>query len=647
MSAQLKSTEDNNEQQNFSADVARLLDIVANALYTNQDVFLRELVSNSADACDRLRYDAIQNQGLTQDNPNFRICIYKDTTARTLCVVDNGVGMTDAEMAENLGTIAKSGTAALMENMHGAPDKLNLIGQFGVGFYAGYMVAHKIEVVSRKAGSDAIWCWTSDGRSGFTVKPATDIQEARLDGARGTAVMLYLKDSASEFLLDEKIKHTITEYSDHIGVPIYLGAPKLVSEDLEAQPLNTTSALWMRSLSELTSEQYEDFYRHISHGMDEPVMTCHWRAEGTIEFTGLLFAPTLRPWDLFDPSRKHFVKLYVRRVFISDEVETLMFPWLRFMRGIIDSEDLPLNISRESLQYNPHIEKIRGHVARKVLSDLDKLSANNSAAFSTFWGQFGPVLKEGLYDAPEHRPALFKVCRFYSTHDNGQSLVSLEDYKSRMIDGQDRIYYISGESLAALKNSPQIEGFRARGLEVLFMTDTIDDFWLQQAQDYKGTLFQSITKGDIDLSRFSSSQNDEQEKSDSGDQNAQDDNGVAELILQMQEILKDKVHNVRKSQRLQGSPVCLVAPEQGIDMHMERVLKIHQKYQGESKPVLELNAEHPLIRTIAVRMRQGQSIEDAAFMLLDQARIIQGEPLDDLAGFARRMSSYMQDALKG
>ena len=551
MSAKLKATEQNETLQNFGADVSRLLDIVANALYTNQDVFLRELISNAADACDRLRYDAIQNPALTSDNPALRVCIYKDTTARTISVVDNGVGMTDSEMADNLGTIAKSGTAALMESMQGADDKLNLIGQFGVGFYAGFMVAHKIEVVSRKAGSDDIWCWVSDGRSGFTVKPATEIQAARLDGARGTAVMLFLKDSASEFLIDEKIKMTVTEYSDHIGVPIYLGAPQMVSQDNEATPLNSTSALWMRSPSEITKEQYEDFYRHISHGLDEPIMTSHWRAEGTIEFTGLLYAPTLRPWDLFDPGRKHFIKLYVRRVFISEDVETLMFPWLRFMRGVIDSEDLPLNISRESLQYNPYIEKIRGHVARRVLIDLDKLSQSDVPSFTTFWGQFGAVMKEGLYDAPEHRPSILKVSRFFSTHDDGQALTSLEDYKSRMKEGQDKIFYISGESLQGLKNSPQIEGFRSRGLEVLFMTDTIDDFWLQQVQDYKGTKFQSITKGDIDLAKFSDEKRPEDQQEKSSDAA---ENNIPALIEKIQSILKDKVHNVRRSQRLKDSP---------------------------------------------------------------------------------------------
>ncbi len=620
------------ETMNFSADVSRLLDIVAHALYTNQDVFLRELISNAADACDRLRYDAIQNAALTQDNPNLRIHIYKDTDSRTLTIIDNGTGMTKAELVENLGTIAKSGTAALMEKMKDAKgsDPLKLIGQFGVGFYASYMVADKVSVVSRKAGEKDAWMWESDGRTGFSVREAIKDETAKLDGERGTAIILHIKDSASEFLLDDKIKHTARHYSDHIDVPIFLGEPRSTGPD--DKPLNKASALWTRSKNEITKEQYTEFYRHITHGFDEPLLTCHWRAEGKIEYTGLLYVPMLRPWDLYDPSRRSFVSLYVRRVFISDSIETLMFPWLRFVRGVIDSQDLPLNISRESLQYNPLLPKIRAGVAKKILSDLDKLSRDDEPGFHAFWGQFGAVIKEGLYDAQEHREDIFKICRFYSTHEDGEKYTSLDEYVGRMKPDQKDIYYISGEKLDNIRTSPQIEGFKARGLEVLFLTDTIDDFWLQNAAEFKGRTFKSVTKGDIELGEIETTEKKEPPK-ESGN-----------LVKRLKDVLKDEVADVRVSKRLTDSPVCIVAQEGGIDMHMERVLKIHQKYAGNSKPVLEINVSHPLIQKLSGKP-DGDTFADAAHLLLDQARIVQGEPVNDAGAFARRMSAFMAGSL--
>ena len=654
MSTEKEVREPTEKQQDFSADVSRLLKIVTHALYTNHDVFLRELISNSADACDRLRYDSIANPELIKDNPDFRICTYNDTTARTLTVVDNGIGMSKDELADNLGTIAKSGTAALMEQMeqiNGDKDKLKLIGQFGVGFYASFMIADKIQVVSRKAGtaSNETWLWESNGHDGFTIRKASKLEMARLDGKRGTAITLSIKDDASEFLLDQKIEMTVKEYSDHISVPIFLGAPSIIAQDKDAKPINSTVALWMRSNKDVTKEEYEAFYKNISGGFDEQIMTSHWKAEGTIEFSALLFAPTLRPWDLFDPSRRNFVKLYVRRVFITDNLETLMYPWLRFMRGIIDSEDLPLNISRESLQHNPTIEKIRSAVARHILSDLDKLSRNDPAAYATFWGQFGPALKEGLYDATEHRPALLKVCRFYSTNDEGKSLTSLADYVERMKDSQNKIYYLSGESLENIKNSPQLEGFKSRNIEVLFFTDTIDDFWLQSILDYKDIPFQSITKGDVDFDTLDGKTNNQEntDNTDDGKDGKENniDSNISSLITKMQELLKDNVHNVRQSKRLTDSPVCLVAPDSGVDMYMERVLRLHQKYDSGTKPVLEINSDHVLIKRMAELNAKDEDIKDATMLLLDQAKIIQGEPIDNPGNFAQRMSDFMNRAL--
>jgi molecular chaperone HtpG len=622
---------------NFSADVSRLLDIVANALYTNHDVFLRELISNSADACDRLRYEAIQNPALTKDNPQFRVHINADPSKRILKVTDNGIGMTEGEMVENLGTIAKSGTAKLMEEMKDAGDPLKLIGRFGVGFYASYMVADNVTVISRKAGADKAFRWESDGRTGFNVREATAQEAKELDGERGTAVLLHIKNEGSEFLIDEKIKQTVQTYSDHIGVKIFLGTPAETDKG-EGQPINNAGAIWMRPKSDITTEQYTEFYKHVTHGFDEPLLTSHWKAEGKIEYTALLFIPTLRPWDLYDSSRKSAVRLYVRRVFISDKLDGLMYPWLRFVRGVIDSEDLPLNISRESLQYNPIISKIRSGVTKRILSDLDKLSRDDSPAFITFWGQFGSALKEGLYDAAEHREDIFKVCRFYSTHDNGEKFTSLDEYVSRMKETQKEIYYISGENLANVKNSPQIEGFRARGLEVLFFTDTIDDFWLQNSGEYKGKKFKSVTKGDIDLESASGDPKEEKKDTKESDK----------LLFALKELLKEEVEDVRVSKRLTDSPVCLVAPEGGVDMQMERVLKINQKYAGGGKPILEINAGHALIKklsTMAENNNAPKELSDAAHLLLDQARIIQGQPVADAGDFARRMADFMQKAL--
>ena len=626
------------EKLNFGADVSRLLDIVANALYSNRDVFLRELISNASDACDRLRYEAISNPDLIKGAADFKLRVAKDTDNRTLTIADNGIGMNRDDLIENLGTIAKSGTASLMEQMgevKDKKDKLNLIGQFGVGFYACFMIADKVEVVSRKAGEDTVWHWESDGRTGFSVREAKKKEAEKLIDGRGTSIMLHINDDASDYLIDEKVKHVIETYSDHIDFPIYLGEPKD-----DEKPVNQVTALWMRPKNEITPEQHAEFFRHIGFGFDDPLMTSHWRAEGKIEYTALLYMPTLRPMDLYDPNRSHAVKLYVKRVFISDNCDGLVYPWLRFMRGVIDSEDLPLNISRETLQDNPLIAKIRNNVTKRVLSDLDKLSQDEPEKFNAFWGQFGPVIKEGLYDAFEHREALLKITRFYSTHKDGE-LVSLADYVSRMPEEQDRIYYMSGEKLETLKNSPQLEGFKARGIEVLFFTDTIDDFWLQTVLDYDGKPFQSVTKGNIDLSKFDGEESNDN-KEDKKDEKLEPSLEALKAIVA--ETLQGEIGDVRFSGRMTDSPVCLVAGDNEVDLRMERVLRVNQKYEADSKRVLEINPKHPLVLRLAdmaENAAEGEDLTDAAWLLLDQARIIQGEPITDPSGFARRMSSFM------
>ena len=623
----------------FGADVSRLLEIVAHALYSNRDVFLRELISNASDACDRLRYEAIAKPELLESAADFKIHIYKDTKTRTITIADNGIGMSKKELIDNLGTIAKSGSKALMEKVETAKsetDKLSLIGQFGVGFYATFMIANTVDVISHKAGSKETWHWTSDGKTGFSVRKATDEEKASLPDGRGTVITAHINDKSSEFLIDEKIKQVVKEYSDHIDFPIYLGSP----DDKDLETINTASALWTRPKQDITEEQYTEFYRSSGHAMDVPLITAHWKAEGLIEYNALLFIPTLRPWDLYDPSRKHAVKLYVKRIFITDDCEGLVYPWLRFLRGVIDSQDLPLNISREMLQHNPVVTKIRNGIAKRVLSDLNKLSEDNPAQFSAFWGQFGAVVKEGLYDGVEHKDALLKVARFYSSEQD--ELTSLADYVSRMKEGQKEIYYISGEKMETLKNSPQLEGFKSRGIEVLYFTDTIDDFWLQAIPEFDKKPFKSITKGHVDLPDQDDAP-DKNKKSEAKDEKHKDIRAFADKL---QEILHEEVGKIYISSRLTDSPVCLVAGEDEVDLRMERVLKINQKYEPNSKRALEINPDHTLIKRLSeIATKSPQTLEDAAFLLLDQAYIIQGEPIENPARFAKTMSKFMEKGL--
>ncbi|PZP55419.1 MAG: molecular chaperone HtpG [Micavibrio aeruginosavorus] len=620
------------ENMNFGADVARLLEIVTHALYSNRDVFLRELVSNAADACDRLRYEAIATSSLLQNHPGYRVLIEKNDAARTLIISDTGIGMSKDEMVDHLGTIAKSGTKALMEQIKASGDKsLNMIGQFGVGFYSSFMVADKVKVVSHRAGTNEAWHWESDGKTGFTLREATEAEKERVKIC-GTSIILHIKHDATEFMQDHKITEIIKTYSNHVAVPVYL-------DSIDKEPINSASALWMKSKNEISEEQYKEFYNGISGmmGMDHPVLTSHWKAEGVIEYSALIYIPSMRPFDLFDPTRKNSVRLYVRRIFITDNCEGLIYPWLRFVRGVIDSEDLPLNVSREMLQHNPVVTKIRSGVTKRILSDLQKLAKDDKPAFETVWHQFGSVIKEGLYDATEHRDDIMKITRFNSTL--GSELTSLEDYISRMKDGQEEIYYISGENVDALKNSPQIEGFKSRGLEVLLLKDTIDDFWLPVVQEYQGKKFISATKGEIDLEKFETPEQKEKAK----EENSSNEKLLGILSSQ----LKDNVSAVRISTRLTDSPVCLIAGDSGVDLNMERVLKLHQQYEGQSKPVLEINPSHPLIKQLNKMAENGNSplLDDAASLLFDQAKIMQGEPVSDPISFARKMADFMQKGL--
>jgi len=611
----------------FQAEVSRLLDIVANALYSDKEVFLRELISNAADACDKLRYAALTHQGLLDDGADLGIRLVIDKDARTLTVADTGIGMNRDELIENLGTIAKSGTSAFLSSLGDAKKDLSLIGQFGVGFYASFMVADRVEVISKRAGDAEAWRWVSEGKGEFTIAPAEK-------ATRGVEITLHLKEGEDEFLEEWRIRQIVTKYSDHVGFPIRLGLGG------DAPTLNRAAALWTRPKSEITADEYKEFYHHVAHAFDEPWATLHWRAEGVIDYTALLFIPKTKPFDLSDPGRKHGVKLYVRRVFITEGNEGLVPPYLRFLRGVVESEDLPLNISREMLQLSPIMAKIRSGVTKRVLSDLAKRS-ENAPDYAEFWNNYGPLLKEGLYEDRENRAELFKAVRFRST--SGDELVSIADYVGRMRPGQEAIYYVTGDSVVGLKSSPHIEGFVSRGVEVLLLTDSIDEFWPSVVHDYEGKELRSVTRAGADLAKIVPV-----EGKDEPPVEQAPERDIATLIALAKTALGEAVQDVRTSPALTGSPVRLVAAEGAPDIHLERLLRMHGQMQEATPHVLEINPGHRLIRDMGRRASAdgaSEALTDRIWLLLDQARILEGDPVPDPAAFARRLATVMEGGL--
>jgi molecular chaperone HtpG len=615
------------ETRSFQAEVSRLLDIVAHSLYTEKEIFLRELISNASDACDRLRYAVLTEPALAEGDSEYRVTLTPDKPARTLTIADNGIGMNREELIDNLGTIARSGTAAFVNQLSGDARKdMSLIGQFGVGFYSAFMVAEKVEVLSRKAGENQGWRWVSDGRGEFTVEPHPD-------AARGAKIIVHLREGEDEYLDPAKLRRIVKTYSDHIGLPIIL------DEGGKEKTINSASALWTRPRSEITAEQYKEFYHHVGHSFDEPWLTLHNRAEGVLEYTNLLFVPSTKPFDLFDPERKSRIKLYVRRVFITDEATDLLPAYLRFLRGIVDSEDLPLNISREMLQSNPMVARIRQQLTRRVLSELTKKAAEAADEYAKFWDNFGAVLKEGLYEDRDHRDELLELARFRSTARD--QLVSLDDYVDVMKPGQDAIYTIHGDNLDLIKKSPQLEGFRARGVEVLMMTDPIDEFWVPTIGRYKEKPFKSATRGGIDLDKMPLSETPEEKGPEPPAK-------LASLIAIFKLALGDSVKDVRSSERLTDSAVCLVADEGDMDMHFERLLKQHRQLDSASRRILEVNPRHKLIERLAASVGEpgaSDQLSEFAWLLLDQARIVEGEQLPDPSAFARRLAMLLERGL--
>jgi molecular chaperone HtpG len=604
------------ETKAFQAEVSELLNLMVHSVYSETDIFLRELISNASDACDKLRYEAIANPALIGDGELPKIRIIPDKTANTLTIADTGIGMDRQELIDNLGTIARSGTKSFVSRLKEAKDGLGLIGQFGVGFYSAFMVADRIVVSSRRAGSEEAWTWSSEGGSGFEIAPAelSDTQAPR----RGTNIVLHLKKDAAKYLETYEIERIVRAYSDNIQFPI-----ELVDDKGESKQINSASALWQRSKSELKPEDYKEAYKSIAGAFDEPAMTLHYRAEGRYSYAVLLFAPSTKPFDLFDPSRKSQVKLYVRRVFITDDAD-LLPAYLRFVRGVIDSEDLPLNLSREMLQNNPQLTQIRKAVTGRVIGELETLADKQPENFAKIWDAFGPVIKEGIYEDFERREKLLALSRFTTTSGEARTL---KQYVADFKPNQTEIYFLAGDSIERLKGNPKLESATARGIEVLLLTDPVDAFWSSAPLDFEGKPLKSLSQGDIDLSLVPLL---DDSKKDESKSDADEANIIAAIKLH----LGDRVADVRASQRLTSSASCLVAGSHGPDRELERLLARQNRGVG-TKPILEINLRHPLVTAIP---KAGTDAADLSFLLLEQAQILDGELPEDPAAFAGRLN---------
>jgi len=638
----------------FQAEVAQLLHLVTHSLYSNKEIFLRELVSNASDACDKLRYEALNNASLYEDAPNLEIRVSFDKAANTLTIADNGIGMSAQEAVDHLGTIAKSGTREFMSRLEGAQQsdaksQGALIGQFGVGFYSGYIVANKITVETRRAGLPASQGvrWVSAGTGEFTVE-SLDLP------ARGTRVILHLREDATEYLSRWKLKDIIAKYSDHISLPILMRKEEwkegendqpgeMVLTD-EWETVNKANALWTRAKKDITAEQYADFYKALSHDFEDPLTWTHNRVEGSTEYTQLLYVPGKAPFDLWNREKRGGLKLYVKRVFIMDDAEALMPVYLRFVKGVVDSADLPLNVSRELLQESRDVKAIREGNTRRVLSMLEDLAKRDQPAtdasdedkqdagkYTRFYAEFGAVLKEGLGEDFANRDKIAKLLRFASTQSDAVS-VSLADYKARMKEGQDAIYYITADTLAAAKNSPQLEVFKKKGLEVLLMTDRVDEWALSFLTEFDGTPMQSVAKGAVDLGKLQ----DETEKKAAEEAAEQ----FKPVLAKLKEALKEKAEDVRVTTRLVDSPACLVVQDQGMSLQLSRMLKQAGQQAPEVKPILEVNPEHPLVKKLASDAAATQ-FHDLAHIVFDQALLAEGGLPEDPAAYVRRVNALL------
>ena len=623
------------EKLEFQTEVSQLLKLMINSVYSEKEVFVRELVSNASDACDKLRYLATTKEKLLQSDPDLKIQIETDKKENQITITDNGIGMNRDDLVNNLGTIARSGTAQFIKEATETKD-LSLIGQFGVGFYSAFMVASDLTVITRKAGEKKLWIWKSDGESNFTIDESDDLEQ--LNSNRGTKIILSITKEGKEYLEKTRIEEIIRKYSDHISIPIFVRDIK-DKEDEKPEAINSALALWTRPKNKITKEQYKEFYNHVGQMFDDPWLTSHYKAEGQIEYTVLNFIPSTKPFDLYDPARENRLKLYVKKVFITDNCPELIPPYLRFLRGVIDSEDLPLNISREMLQNNPVVKKIRNALVRRTIGDLKKKLANDRSSYEEFWSNFGPVIKEGIYEDTEKKDTLLEIALFKNS--NSSKLITLDEYIGAMGKKQNDIYFITGDSYNNVINNPSLEGYKSRGINVLILDDAVDSFWTSATPNFKEKNIKSITKGVDDLDSISKKKTDDKDK--------KEDKSLEPLIVLLKDKLKEKVKDVRTSSRLTESPVCLVVDESAMDPQLEKILQQHnQLQQAASLKILEINPDHKLIKKLAKMSKDKASvgdIENIGILLYEQSMILDGEKPSDPVNFSKKLIDTISASL--
>jgi len=622
----------NAETRGFETEVNQLLDLMIHSLYSNKDIFLRELISNASDACDKLRFTAVSDASLYEEDIELKVKISYDKEARTITINDNGIGMTREEVIDHIGTIAKSGTRSFLDSITGdQKNDANLIGQFGVGFYSSFIVAEQVTLRTRKAGekTENGVEWVSQGKGEYEIK---SIEKP----GRGTEITLKLREGEDDFLNDWKLRSIITSYSDHIDFPVVMDKTVEPEEEggetvIEEETVNQASALWMRSKAEIKDDEYKAFYKHVAHDYEDPIDWSHSRVEGTNEYTSLLYIPARAPFDLYDRDSRHGIKLYVQRVFIMEDAEQLMPRYLRFVRGLIDSNDLPLNISREILQGSKVIDNIRNGSVKKVLSMLEKIAKNDPEKYQKFWVEFGKVLKEGPAEDFANREKIAKLLRFSTTQSGDKDqTVTLDDYVSRMQEGQDKIYFIAADSHAAAKNSPHLEIFKKKGIEVLLLSDRVDEWLTSHLAEFEGKKLQSVAKGELDLDKDEASEKELEKKVKSSEK----------LVKRMKKTLDDKVEDVRVTNRLTDSPACIVLNEHDMAMHMQRILKEAGHAMPSSKPILEINPDHPIVKKLGAE-KSKKKFDDWSDILFDQAILAEGGQLEDPASFVTKLNKML------
>ncbi|WP_410543575.1 molecular chaperone HtpG [Wolbachia endosymbiont of Dipetalonema caudispina] len=624
------------ENFKFDAEIEKVLNIVIHSLYTNKEIFLRELISNASDACDKLRYESQLNPNLLDSNDELKITISVNKDKNELYITDNGIGMNRQDLIDNLGTIASSGTQKFLEAIKSSKDSsqtVELIGKFGVGFYSSFMVASEVIVESRKAGEKESWNWKSKGDGKYSINKSNN------QIIRGTKITLVVHPEDNEFLDKFRIENIVTTYSDHINSPI-----EFINEEGKSEKLNSKAAIWTKQKNDITQEKHNDFFRSVAHVGGEPWMILHNKNEGAIEYTNLLYIPSIKPFDLFHPDRRCSVKLYVNKVFITEDNVQIIPQYLRFLKGIVDSPDLPLNINRETLQNNRVVDQIKKSLTKRVIFELGKKAQENLEEYTKFWSNFGAVLKEGLCEAMpiDEREALLSICRFHSTSND--KLVSIDDYISRMKPEQEYIYYLTGNSLDSVKYSPQLEGFVSKGLEVILLIDPVDDFWTSVIHDYKNQKFKSVTRADVDLEKFSLREKDKDNKSDE----IKNETNTESILQYFTKVLGNSVKSIKISKKLTDSPVCLAVDEGTMDLRMERFLREQKQLNYRTPKVLEINTKHPIIKNIAkshAKNGENQILEDMIHLLFYQACIMENEEIDNVNLFAKRLNNLLSKIL--